>query len=117
MLARLDLYVPQGTRIVIVQGGYNDVMADSSAAALLASISGILSRLTARRINTVLCRFYNQAWDATGRVLARHYGAQFVDGSVCYDARYRLGRIAHDSCRTSSRSDAHAARYPRAPCR
>jgi acyl-CoA thioesterase-1 len=89
MLARLDLYAPQGTRIVIVQGGYNDVMAGSSAGALFASINGILSRLAARRINTVLCGFYNQAWDATGRVLARHYGAQFVDGSVCYDARYR----------------------------
>jgi acyl-CoA thioesterase I len=60
MLVRLDLYVPQGTRIVIVQGGYNDVMAGSSAAALLASINGILSRLAARRINTVLCGFYNQ---------------------------------------------------------
>ena len=26
MLARLDRYVPEGTRVVIVQGGYNDVM-------------------------------------------------------------------------------------------
>lgn len=89
MLARLDLYVPQGTRIVIVQGGYNDVMAGSSATTLLASINGILSHLAARRVNTVLCGFYNRAWDAVGRVLARHYNAQFVDGSVCYDTRYR----------------------------
>ena len=29
MLVRLDRYVPQGTRVVIVQGGYNDVMAGS----------------------------------------------------------------------------------------
>jgi acyl-CoA thioesterase I len=89
MLARLDVYVPQGTRIVIVQGGYNDVMAGSSADALLTSIKGILSRLAARRIKTVLCGFYNRGWDAVGRVLARNYGAQFVDGSVCYDFRYR----------------------------
>src|SRR5271166_4021088 len=34
MLVRLDRYVPQGTRVVIVQGGYNDVMAGASAAAL-----------------------------------------------------------------------------------
>jgi acyl-CoA thioesterase-1 len=89
MLARLDHYVPQGTRLVIVQGGYNDVMAGSSAAALLGSIDGILSRLAARRINTVLCGFYNRGWDAVGRALTRRYGAQFVDGSVCYDTRYR----------------------------
>jgi acyl-CoA thioesterase I len=89
MLARLDRHVPQGTRLVIVQGGYNDVMAGSTAAALLGSIDGILSRLAARRINTVLCGFYNRGWDVVGRVLARRYGAQFVDGSVCYDTRYR----------------------------
>jgi lysophospholipase L1-like esterase len=38
MLARLDRDVPQGTRLVIVQGGYNDVLAGSSAATLAASI-------------------------------------------------------------------------------
>ena len=48
MLVRLDRYVPQGTRVVIVQGGYNDVMAGTSAAALVASIDGILASGGAR---------------------------------------------------------------------
>jgi acyl-CoA thioesterase I len=89
MLARLDGSVPQGTRLVIVQGGYNDVMAGTSSAALAASIEGILARLAARRINTVLCGFYNGGWDAAGRAMARRYRALFVDGSACYDPRYR----------------------------
>ena len=89
MLLRLDGYVPQGTRLVIVQGGYNDVMIGSSTAAMSASIEGILARLAARRINTVLCGFFNRGWDAAGRATARKYGATFVDGSACYDPRYR----------------------------
>jgi acyl-CoA thioesterase-1 len=89
MLARLDRYVPQGTRLVIVQGGYNDVIRGTTAAALVASINGILSRLAARRISTVLCGFNNRGWDAVGRTLAARYGAIFVDGSACYDSRYR----------------------------
>ncbi|MFZ1092296.1 MAG: GDSL-type esterase/lipase family protein [Xanthobacteraceae bacterium] len=89
MLVRLDRYVPQGTRVVIVQGGYNDVMAGTSAAALVASIDGILAHLAARRIKAVLCGFYNRGWDAVGRTVARNYGGIFVDGTVCYDSRYR----------------------------
>ena len=89
MLARLNSYVPQGTQIVIVQGGYNDVQMGSSSTALTASIEGILSRLAARQITTVLCGFHNQGWDAVGRALASRYGAVFVDGSACYDSRYR----------------------------
>jgi acyl-CoA thioesterase-1 len=89
MLARLDRYVPQGTRVVIVQGGYNDVMVGTSAAALMASIDGILGHLAARRIKAVLCGFYNPGWDAIGRIIARKYGAIFVAGSACYDGRYR----------------------------
>ena len=89
MLAHLDRYVPQGTRLVIVQGGYNDVIRGTTSAALVASLNGILSRLAARRISTVLCGFYNRGWDAVGRALAGRYGAIFVDGSACYDSRYR----------------------------
>jgi acyl-CoA thioesterase-1 len=89
MLLRLDGYVPQGTRLVIVQGGYNEVIIGSSSAAMSASIEGILARLAARRINTVLCGFFNRGWDAAGRAMARKYGATFVDGSACYDPRYR----------------------------
>ena len=72
MLVRLDRYVPQGTRVVIVQGGYNDVMAGTSAAALVASIDGILAHLAARRIKAVLFGFYNRGWDAVGRTVARN---------------------------------------------
>ena len=89
MLARLDHYVPPGTRLVIVQGGYNDVMAGTSGPALAASIEGILSHLAARRIKAVLCGFYNPGWDAAGRAIARRHGAVFVAGPVCYDSRYR----------------------------
>ena len=37
----------------------------------------------------MLCGFYNRGWDAVGRAVARNYGAIFVDGTVCYDSRYR----------------------------
>jgi acyl-CoA thioesterase-1 len=89
MLARLDTYVPPGTRIAIVQGGFNDVQLGANSAALVASIEGIVSRLAARQVTTVLCGFYNPGWDTVGRALASKYGAVFVDGSYCYDSRYR----------------------------
>ncbi len=89
MLARLDTYVPQGTRIVIVQGGYNDLRMGRSPAAIMANIEAILSHLAARRVRAVLCGFFNPTWDAIGHAVARTYGAVFVPGSTCYDARYR----------------------------
>ena len=46
---------------MIVQGGYNDVMVGTSAAALMASIDGILGHLAARRIKAVLCGFYKNS--------------------------------------------------------
>ena len=85
MLGRLDYVVPQGTRIVIVQGGYNDLARGSSHAQIMANIDAILSRLRARQIRTLLCGFYDQPWDA----IARKHGAAFVPGGTCYDARYR----------------------------
>ena len=85
MLGRLDSVVPQGTRIVIVQGGYNDLRRGGSPAQIMANIDAILSRLRARQIRAVLCGFYDQPWGA----IARKHGAVFVPGSACYDARYR----------------------------
>ncbi len=85
MLGRLDSVVPQGTRIVIVQGGYNDLRRGGSPAQIMANIDAILSRLRARQIRAVLCGFYDQPWGA----MARKHGAVFVPGSACYDARYR----------------------------
>jgi lysophospholipase L1-like esterase len=89
MLARLDHSVPPGTGIVIVQGGYNDLLARRTAAELLASIQGIVARLAQRHIKTVLCGYYNSGWDAVGRSVARRYGAVFVDGSSCCEGKYR----------------------------
>ena len=85
MLNRLDDAVPADTRIVIIQGGYNDLRRGSSTAAIAANMEAILSRLAARRVRAVLCGFYDEPWAP----LAKRYGAVFVPSSVCYDARYR----------------------------
>ena len=85
MLGRLDRAVPRGTRIVILQGGYNDLRRGSSPAAIMANVEAILSRLKARQIRAVLCGFYNEPWSA----LARKHGAVFVHTSACYDPNYR----------------------------
>lgn len=85
MSRRLDGAVPEGTQIVIVQGGYNDLRRGSSSAAVAANIEAILSRLKARQIKAVLCGFYSEPWE----VIARRYGAAFVPSSTCYDGRYR----------------------------
>ena len=85
MLARLDFAAPQGTQIVIVQGGHNDLQRGSSPAAIMANVEAILARLRARRTRVVLCGFYDQPWGA----IARRYGATFVSGGRCYDANYR----------------------------
>ena len=85
MLNRLDNAVPQGTQVVIVQGGYNDLRRGSSPAAIAANVEAILSRLRARQVRAVLCGFYDEPWNA----IARRHGAAFVPSGTCYDARYR----------------------------
>src|SRR5829696_3039097 len=87
--ARLDRYVPDGIHIVIVQGGYNDVLRHTDRNLIVASLESIISRLRARRINVVLCGFFYPDWDAVGATLARKYRAVFVDGGACYDSGYR----------------------------
>lgn len=89
MLARLDSSVPPGTRLVIVQGGYNDVLRGTPPEAIVASIDGILTRLDARKVKAVLCGFFYPDWDAVGRRLAARHRAIFVSGSTCYDPNYR----------------------------
>jgi acyl-CoA thioesterase I len=89
MLNRLDASVPQGTQLVIVQGGYNDVRAGTPPETIVARIQGILARLDARRVKAVLCGFFYPDWDAVGRALAASFHATFVDGSTCYDPRHR----------------------------
>jgi acyl-CoA thioesterase-1 len=85
MLSRLDSAVPQGTQIVIVQGGYNDLRRGSNAASVAANIDAILSRLQAGQIKAILCGFYNEPWEQ----VARRRGAVFVPASACYDAGSR----------------------------
>lgn len=84
MLSRLDTSVPAGTRLVIVQGGYNDLIRGTPRDVIIARIQGILSQLRARHVPAVLCGFFFPEWDAVGRRLAAQYGARFVPGSTCY---------------------------------
>jgi len=88
MLARLDSSVPSGTRLVIVQGGYNDLIRGTPRDVIIARIQGILAQLRARRVPAVLCGFFFPEWDAVGRKLAAQYGARFVPGSTCYSPRH-----------------------------
>lgn len=89
MLGRLDTSVPPGTRLVIVQGGYNDVFQRTPPDVIVARMRGILSRLHARRVPAVLCGFFDPKWDAIGRNLSAQYGAKFVSGSTCYSPQHR----------------------------
>jgi acyl-CoA thioesterase-1 len=84
MLNRLDASVPAGTRLVIVQGGYNDLIRGTPRDVIIARMQGILSQLRARHVPAVLCGFFFPEWDAVGRRLAAQYGARFVPGSTCY---------------------------------
>lgn len=89
MLGRLDTSVPAGTRLVIVQGGYNDVFQRTPPDVIIARMQGILARLHARRVPAVLCGFFDPKWDAIGRKLSAQYGARFVPGSTCYSPSHR----------------------------
>jgi acyl-CoA thioesterase-1 len=84
MLSRLDASVPAGTRLVIVQGGYNDLIRGTPRDVIIARMQGILAQLRARRVPAVLCGFFFPEWDAVGRKLSAQYGARFVPGSTCY---------------------------------
>ena len=75
MLARLDRYVPDGMRVVILQGGYNDLLRRSNPAWIAGYIQAILSRLRARQIAVVLCGFFYPDWDKVGMAVAEYYGA------------------------------------------
>lgn len=88
MLARLDFSVPQGTKQVIVQGGYNDVASGIPLSTSLADLDAILGRLQARGVKTVVCGFFNRRYDTIGRRVAARHHAKFVSGGTCYDPRY-----------------------------
>jgi len=88
MLSRLDASVPAGTRLVIVQGGYNDLIRGTPRDVIIARMQGMLAQLRARRVPAVLCGFFFPEWDAVGRKLAAQYGARFVPGSTCYSPKH-----------------------------
>jgi len=85
LLARVDSQVPAGTRLVIVQGGFNDIDQDVPANVSAANMRAILARLQARGVKAVLCGFFDKKWDAIGRKFAAQYNAVFVPGTTCYD--------------------------------
>jgi acyl-CoA thioesterase I len=86
LLARVDAQVPPGTRLVIVQGGFNDIDQEVPPNVSAANLRAILARLQARGMKTVLCGFFDKNWDAIGRKFAAQYKAVFVPGSTCYDS-------------------------------
>ena len=88
MLSRLDASVPAGTRLVIVQGGYNDLIRGTPRDVIIARMQGIVAQLRERRVPVVLCGFFFPEWDAVGRKLAAQYGARFVPGSTCYSPKH-----------------------------
>lgn len=85
MARRVDSSVPPNASLVIVQGGFNDLLFRVPPDQSAANLNAILARLRARRVKTVLCGFFRPDWDAIGRRLAATYHATFVPGSTCYD--------------------------------
>ena len=89
MRDRIDSAVGPGTKLVIVQGGYNDRDNGVPPKQSASDLSAILSRLEKRRIKTVVCGLFSKDWDSVGRKLAATHNATFVPGSTCYDPNYR----------------------------
>ena len=70
-LGRLDSAVPQGTRIVILLIGGNDVRRGRTVEQARAGISEIVERLKARNIRVINAIPYYQAAKQQGMVLPR----------------------------------------------
>jgi acyl-CoA thioesterase-1 len=88
MLSRIDFSVPESAKLVIVQGGYNDLKSGVPREVTIANLDAILSRLQARGIKTVVCGFLDKDWDAIGRKLAAAHRATFIPGDTCYDPKH-----------------------------
>ena len=69
VLSRLDNAVPQGTRIVILLIGGNDVRRGATTEQAKAGVSEIIARLRARNIRVINATPYYQAARAKGMVL------------------------------------------------
>jgi acyl-CoA thioesterase-1 len=88
MLSRLNASVPAGTRLVIVQGGYNDLLRGTPPDVIVERMRAILRHLHTRRVPAILCGFFDPKWDAIGRQLTAQNGARFVPGSTCYSPKH-----------------------------
>lgn len=89
LASRVDGSLPKSTRLVIVQAGYNDRALGVPREQTIANMKTVLSKLRARRVDAVLCGFFDKGWDAVGRQVASQYGARFVPGGTCYDPQHR----------------------------
>ncbi len=69
VLARLDSAVPEGTRIVILLLGGNDIRAGRTVQQARAGLEEITARLKARHIRVILANPYYQAARRRGMVL------------------------------------------------
>jgi acyl-CoA thioesterase I len=69
VLSRLDSAVPQGTRIVVLMIGGNDVRRGGSATDAKAGVGEIISRLQARKIRVINAMPYYRAARGKGMVL------------------------------------------------
>jgi acyl-CoA thioesterase I len=89
MLRRLHLSTPVGTRLVILQGGYNDYYIRRPGEAIASDLSIIVADLHQRGIPVVLCGFFRPDWDAFAQALVVSTHSVFVEGSTCYDPSQR----------------------------
>jgi acyl-CoA thioesterase I len=86
---RVEDSVPTGTKLVIVQGGYNDRATGVPAKQSFSDLDAILTNLQRRHIPAVVCGFFSKNLDAMGRNVAARRGATFVSGDTCYDPRHK----------------------------
>jgi acyl-CoA thioesterase I len=91
VLSRLDNAVPQGTRIVILMIGGNDVRRGATTEQAKAGMSEIIARLRARNIRVINANPYYRAARAKGMVLSdgihltaagQHYVASQLSPSI-----------------------------------
>jgi acyl-CoA thioesterase I len=110
-LARLDWSVPDGTQLVILELGANDMLRGVSPAVAEGNLDAMLAKLKARNIPVLLAGMraapnlgpdYVKAFEGIYPRLARKYGVPlypfFLDG-VAADPQYLLGDRMHPNAR------------------
>ena len=110
-LARLDWSVPDGTQLVILELGANDMLRGVSPEIVKKNLDDMLAKLKARKIAVLLAGMraapnlgadYQSAFDATYPTLAEKYGVPlypfFLDG-VAGEPALQLGDGLHPNAR------------------